>query len=75
MKTNTESTQKGNLAGRVAQLEKDVQALCDYISVIIATVKFLPEPPCPPMCGFELLMEEKSLMKKKSDKKRGSRKR
>jgi hypothetical protein len=75
MKTNTESTQKGNLAGRVAKLEADVQALCDYISEVIAIVKFLPEPPCPPMCGFELLMEEGLLKKKKVGKKRASRKR
>jgi len=68
MKTNTTATQKG-LIGRIEKLENDVQAICATLAELIATLKSLPEPPCPPMCGFELFME------KKTGKKRGSRKR
>jgi hypothetical protein len=66
MKTKTHSTEKSGLISRIAQLEESVELISETLYDLISTLKNLPDPPCPPMCGSDALVAKRPRKKRKS---------
>ncbi len=68
MVTKNKSMEKGALASRVSKLEEDVDAIAQTVYDLVAALRSLPEPPCPPMCSLEISPDEESAKKRRAKK-------
>ena len=69
MVSKNKSMADDTLASRVSKLEDDVDAIGQTVYDLIAMLRSLPEPPCPPMCSLEIFPDEGSAKKRSGKKK------
>lgn len=50
MENNSSSTHQATAESRLADLESNVRKISETLYDLIARLRGIPEPPCPPMC-------------------------